>query len=430
MSDLYDRDMRANAGLQKLRFFPQAVVGGKGARLRTDDGRWLLDLSASWGAVSLGHGHPALVRAVTAAVAYPAGASVLSSATGPATVLAERLLALWPGAEDRRVWLGHSGSDAMEAAVRAARRATGRQGIIAFSGAYHGCTTGTIAVSGHQSLGGDRAAGLIQIRFPDASRGEDGAAILADLSRRLDAAPDSVAACLIEPIQADGGMVVPPPGFLSALAALCRRHGILVIADEVKVGLCRTGATHAHTAEGFAPDILVLGKGLGGGLPLSAVIGPAAVMDGATAFAMQTLHGNPVCAAAGLAVLEVMQHDRLAEQAAARGDQLKAALTRLKARHPIIASVRGRGLALGIELAHGPDRRPAAAETARLVWRAHDLGLVVYYVGTGSNVLELTPPLTLSSAEAEEAVAFLGQAFDDLAEGRIPDDAAAGFAGW
>ena len=225
-------------------------------------------------------------------------------------------------------------------------------------------------------------------------------------------------------------MVVPPAGFLSALAALCRSHGILVIADEVKVGLCRTGATHAHTAEGFTPDILVLGKGLGGGLPLSAVIGTAGVMDGATAFAMQTLHGNPVCAAAGLAVLEVMQHDRLAERAAERGDQLKAALSRLKTRHPIIASVRGRGLALGVELAHGPDRRPAAAEAARLVWRAHDLGLVVYYVGTGSNVLELTPPLTLSSAEAEEAVAILGQAFDDLAAGRIPDDAAAGFAGW
>lgn len=430
MADLYDRDRRANAGLQKLRFFPQAVVGGQGARLRTDDGRWLLDLSASWGTVSLGHGHPALIRAVTAAIADPAGASVLSSATGPATDLAERLLALWPGLGDRRVWLGHSGSDAMETAVRAARRATGRQGIIAFSGAYHGCTTGTIAVSGHQALGGDRAAGLIQIAFPDASRGEDGAAILSDLARRLDAVPDSVAACLIEPIQADGGMVVPPPGFLAALATLCRRHGIMVIADEVKVGLCRTGALHAHAAEEFAPDILVLGKGLGGGLPLSAVIGPADVMDGATAFAMQTLHGNPVCAAAGLAVLEVMHEDRLDERAAERGAELKAGLSRLKTRHPIIASVRGRGLALGIELAHEPDRRPAASDTARLVWRAHELGLVVYYVGTGSNVLELTPPLTLTAAEAEEAVALLGQAFDDLADGRIPEDAAAGFAGW
>ena len=136
MSDLYARDTAAMSGLQKLRFFPQAVVGGKGALLRTEDGRELIDLSAAWGAASLGYGHPALVAAVSAAVADPAGASVLSSANGPATALAERLIALFPSDQPQRVWLGHSGSDANEAALRAVRHATGRQGIISFAGGF------------------------------------------------------------------------------------------------------------------------------------------------------------------------------------------------------------------------------------------------------------------------------------------------------
>ncbi len=308
MSGLYARDAVSVAGLQKLRFFPQAVVGGKGAVLRADDGRALIDLSATWGAASLGYGHPALVAAVSAAVADPAGASVLSAANAPATALAERLIALFPSEQPQRVWLGHSGSDANETAIRAVRRATRRQGIIGFAGAYHGCTLGTMAVSSHPTLASDKAAGLIQLPYPGADpHGPDADGILALLERNLaEVGPDTIAACIFEPILSDGGLVVPPAGFLAGLDALCRQHGILTICDEVKVGLGRTGRMHAFEHEGFRPDILVLGKGLGGGLPLSAVIGPQWVMDCATSFAMQTLHGNPVCAAAGLAVLDTI----------------------------------------------------------------------------------------------------------------------------
>lgn len=433
MNGLYARDTAAIAGLQKLRFFPQAVVGGKGAVLRTDDGRALIDLSAAWGAASLGYGHPALVAAVSAAVADPAGASVLSSANGPAMALAERLIALFPADQPQKVWLGHSGSDANEAAIRAVRRATGRQGIIGFAGAYHGCTIGTMAVSGHPTLASDKAPGLIQLPYPGADpRGPDADTVLAQLERHLDeAGPDTIAACIFEPILSDGGLVVPPPGFLARLDALCRSHGILTICDEVKVGLGRTGHLHAFQHEGFRPDILVLGKGLGGGLPLSAVIGPQWVMDCATAFAMQTLHGNPVCAAAGLSVLDALATEALPAEAARKGQILMAGLQDLSRRHPCIAAVRGRGLAIGVEIrgAETPLQSDATA-TAALMFHAYARGLVVYCVGPSSNVLELTPPLTITVHEIRQALNLLDSVLLDLEAGRIDGRASAEFAGW
>jgi 4-aminobutyrate aminotransferase len=433
VSGLYRRDAASVAGLQKLRFFPQAVVGGTGALLRTDDGRVLIDLSAAWGAASLGYGHPALVEAVSAAVADPAGASVLSAANAPATALAERLIALFPSDQPQRVWLGHSGSDANEAAIRAARRATGRQGIIGFAGAYHGCTIGTMAVSGHPTLASDKAAGLIQLPYPGANPlGPDAETILALLGRQLaEVGPDKIAACIFEPILSDGGLVVPPAGFLAELDALCRRFGILTICDEVKVGLGRTGRMHAFENEGFRPDILVLGKGLGGGLPLSAMIGPQWVMDCATAFAMQTLHGNPVCAAAGLAVLDTIVAESLPEEAARKGQILMAGLQDLALRHPCIRAIRGRGLAIGVEISGAETSLPTdAAATAALMFRAQELGLVVYCVGPFSNVLELTPPLTITDHDIERALFLLDEVILDLEAGRIDDTASAEFAGW
>ena len=433
VSGLYARDVASVAGLQKLRFFPQAVVGGKGAVLRSDDGRALIDLSAAWGAASLGYGHPALVAAVSAAVADPAGASVLSAANAPATALAERLIASFPSDQPQKVWLGHSGSDANEAAIRAVRRATGRQGIIGFVGAYHGCTLGTMAVSGHPTLASEKAAGLIQLPYPGANPLDpDPDTILVLLEHHLaEVGPDTIAACIFEPILSDGGLVVPPAGFLAGLDALCRRHGILTICDEVKVGLGRTGCLHAFEHEGFRPDILVLGKGLGGGLPLSAVIGPQWVMDCATAFAMQTLHGNPVCAAAGLAVLDTLAVEALPAEAARKGKTLMTGLEDLALRHPCIRAIRGRGLAIGVEISGAETALPnGAAATAALMFHAHELGLVVYCVGPSSDVLELTPPLTITDHEIERALFLLDEVLRDLEAGQIDHTAYAAFAGW
>ncbi len=436
MTPLYDRDQAAIANLQKLRFFPLATTGGRGAKLTEENGRELIDLSGAWGAASLGYGHPALVEAISRAAANPAGASVLSAANGPATALAEKLLAAFPGAGGDKVWFGHSGSDANEAVFRAVTKATGRSGVIAFVGAYHGCTTGSMAFSGHSvQAGAAKADGLLLLPYPDPYRPyrEDptGGAILTELRQHLELAPEQFAAAFIEPIQSDGGLIVPPAGFFRAFAEICREYGVIVVCDEVKVGLGRSGRLHCFEHEDFVPDILTIGKGLGGGLPLSAAIGPAKVLDCANAFAMQTLHGNPISAAAGLAVLETIEREGLAQEAERKGQRLRQGLQRLAEHHPLIGDVRGRGLACGVELiTDRQGRTPASRETAKLVYRAYELGLVVYYVGMNSNVLEMTPPLTITDQDIDTALEILEQAFDDVTAGRVADTVLADFAGW
>lgn len=437
-NSLYARDAAVMAGLQKLRFFPLALVGGRGSYVIDESGRSLLDLSAAWGSASVGYGHPAVVEAVTRAVTNPAGASTLSAANLPAVTLAEKILGTLPGMGRHKVWLGHSGSDANEAAFRAVTAATGRPRILAFIGAYHGGSAGSMAISGHtvQSHAA-RAPGLTLIPYPNAYRpymdDPTGAKVI-ELVEHLFATtcpPGEVAALWIEPIQSDGGLIVPPPGFMQRLCNLCRKHGILIVSDEVKVGLARTGRMHAFAHEEIAPDIICLGKGLGGGLPLSAMVGPAEVLDFATAFAMQTLHGNPVSAAAGAAVLDTICRERLVANAGEVGAHLKAGLEGLMTSRPEIGSVRGRGLAIGVELVEDrATKAPAKALVAKTVYRAFELGLVVYYVGLNSNVLELTPPLVLTRAEADAAVAILGQAIADAASGKVNDAAVKAFAGW
>jgi 4-aminobutyrate aminotransferase len=435
---LYERDQKALSKMSFLRFFPQAVIGGDGVWLFGDDGRRLLDFSASWGATALGHSHPAVREAVDRALSSQAGASHLSSANLPAVELAERLLAIVPDRARGRVWLGHSGSDANETVARAVVAATGRPRIISFKGAYHGGTSGSMAISGHPAQQGvPKAAGLTLIHYPNAYRdgGAEaaGAAALAELEALFagPVPPNEVAALFLEPIQSDGGMVVPPDGYFRAVEALCRKHGILLVTDEVKVGLGRSGRLHAYEHLGIEPDIVVFGKGLGGGLPVSAAIGPEAVMNHAAAFSFQTVHGNPVSAAAGCAVLDTIERDQLARYAAGVGGHLMAQLERLRQRHPVIGDVRGRGLAIGVELvAGGAGKVPAKAEAALTAYRAFELGLVLYYVGVNSNVLEFTPPLTLTNAEADIGVELLDQALTDVAAGRVDRTAVTAFAGW
>ncbi|WLS04071.1 aspartate aminotransferase family protein [Shinella oryzae] len=437
MSGLYARERQSVSSMAHLRFFPQAVVGGSGAYLTADDGRRLLDFAASWGAASLGHAHPAVRAAVDRALSDQAGASYLSSANEACVLLAEKLLSLVPGRARGRVWFGHSGSDANETVARMVAAATGRPRILAFDGAYHGGTVGSMAVSGHPAQQGTRAAGLTLVPYPNSYAAGTPQAVseaaLAHLDRLFETeiAPGEVAAFFIEPIQSDGGMLVPPDGFFKAVEERCRRHGILIVSDEVKVGLGRSGRFNAFDHSGIEPDIVVFGKGLGGGLPISAVVGPEAIMNHAVAFSLQTVHGNPVCAAAALAVLETIEHDRLAENAASIGRVLRDGLNALARRHALIGDVRGHGLALGVELVGDrAGRTPATRETALTVYRAFQLGLVLYYVGVRSNVLEFTPPLTLTESEAREGLAILDQALADVAAGRVDETLLADFAGW
>ena len=316
--------------------------------------------------------------------------------------------------------------------------ATGRFRVISFVGAYHGGTSGSMSISGHSSQATTpKLPGTLFLPYPNPYRpflgDPSGAAVLELLDFHLstDCPPEEVAAVFIEPVMSDGGLIVPPPGFLKAIEDRLRPYGVLIVCDEVKVGLGRSGKWHCYQHEEILPDIITLGKGLGGGLPLSAVVGPAETLDVEQAFAMETTCGNPVSASAGLAVLRMIQADNLADHAAQMGRLLLDGLRDLAGRYALVGDVRGRGLVLGVELVKDRNtREPAAQETAKVAYRAYELGLIVYYVGLNSNVLELTPPLILNRKEAEDGLGILGQAIADVEQGLVPDEKIQDFKGW
>ena len=433
---LSQRDTAAIAEIQKLRFNPLAARGGKGSYLTSEDGRRILDLSASATAASLGYAHPAVTEAVTKALTDMAGASLLMYPNEPAAALAEALLQVTPGSGERRVWFGHSGSDANDAAARVVEAATGRPRFISFIGSYHGGVAGSMAISGHTAMTHTLPRpGLVLLPYPDPYRPRFSADDVLDmLDYQFDTTcpPEQVAAVFIEPVMSDGGLIVPPAGFLKALEERCRQHGILTVLDEVKVGCGRSGLFHAFSHEGLTPDLVVLGKGIGGGLPLSAVIGPAEVLDHRPAFAIQTTGGNPVCTAAGLAVLRTILDEDLPAHAARMGERLVDGLRALGARHAMIGDVRGRGLAIGVDLVQDRESKAPVepATTAKVILRAYELGASFIYVGLAANVLEITPPLNLSDAECDEGLAIIDQALSDVAGGRVSDEAVQAYMNW
>jgi 4-aminobutyrate aminotransferase len=430
VSTLYARDEAAIAGIEKLRFFPLEVVSGHGSTLVTPDGRELLDLSATWTACGLGHGHPAVAEAVSRAVRTAPGAGGLSAVHPDSVGLAEDLLRLVPGSGERRVYLGHAGSDANDVALRACRHATGRRTVVAFEHSYHGGVGVAMGVSGvHVDAGAPPDADVVFLPYPNPfrpTRSVDGdvADCLQLAEQHL--ASGSIACLIVEPILSDGGLVVPPDGFLARLHEVCRRHGVPMICDEVKMGLGRPGTLHAFEHDGVVPEIVTFGKVLGGGLPLSAAVGPAELLDEPPAAALLTTAGNPVCTAAGRAVLATIVGEHLAERAAEVGAALQEKLRALDSDR--IGDVRGRGLAIGVELVDPAtgDRDPRLA--AQVVYRAWELGAVVYYVG--GNVLEVTPPLVLTDAEANRAAEILGDAIADAAAGKVDEAEVARYAGW
>jgi len=437
--NLINRDEKVIAGIEKIRFFPAAPIGGDGCYIIEENGRRLLDFAGSWGAAGLGYSHPAITEAIKQASESMASVSLLSYASEPAISLAEELISILPADTPRKVWFGHSGSDANDMVVRLLEAATGRKRFITFYGAYHGGVSGSISVSGHSSQKySPTREGIVYLPYPNPYRSDLEENSPENILKKLDklfnttCPPKDVAALFIEPIQSDGGVIVPPSGFMKSLEKRCKEHGILIVVDEVKVGLGRTGLMHAFEHEGLNPDIVTFGKALGGGLPLSAVVGPAEIMDFAPAFSIMTTSGNPISVSAGRTVLKTIQNENLISNANTVGKSLQEGFRQLANKHELIGDVRGRGLAIGVELVKNrhKEKKAAKIETAKIVYRAYELGLVIFYVGMESNVLELTPPLIMNENESKLGLEILNQAFIDVSNGLVSDSTIEKYKGW
>jgi diaminobutyrate-2-oxoglutarate transaminase len=432
---------RESAARTYARHLPIVPVRARGAWITGADGRDYLDCLSGAGTLALGHNHPVVVAAIRAVLDSGAPLHVLDLATPVKDDFTSALLSVLPPelAADCRVhFAGPTGADAVEAAVKLARAATGRRGLFAFTGAYHGMTAGALALTGANAVREPALAGdpfLTRLPFPYPYRcpfglgGSLGEAASASYVRTLIEDPQSgasrPAAVVVEPVQGEGGVVPAPDGWLRSLRSLTREHGVPLIADEVQTGFGRTGAWFGVDHAGVVPDVMVLSKAVGGGLPLAVVVYRASLDRWAEGAHTGTFRGNQLAMAAGAATLRFIAAEGLADRAAVLGERLMGRLIGYQAQYPLVGQVRGRGLMIGIEIVDPtgePDALgalPAAPAVARRL-RAELLsrGVLAELGGRHGAVLRLLPPLTLGDDEAKHLLDVLGRALDVVAEDR------------
>lgn len=386
------------------------------------DGNLLIDLGSGIATTTVGNAHPEVAAEVARQAQLLTHTCFTNQPYEPYLTLCERLVELAPGDHEKRAALFSTGAESVENAVKYARAFTGRSGIVVFDHAFHGRTNMTMGMTAknnpYKKSFGPFPADVHRTPSPYALRWEGGAEAAADgamkqLELLVDAqvGSDTIACVVLEPIQGEGGFIVPPKGFLPRLADFCRERDILFIADEVQTGIARTGSLFACQDEGVVPDLMTLAKGLGGGMPISAVVGRADVMDSVHPGGIGgTYAGNPVACAAALKVLEIVERDGLCERARAIGARIESAMREAQAANPAIGEVRGRGAMMAIELVKEDGITPDAELTSSVVTYAEEHGVVVLSAGTFGNVIRFLPPLSISDDLLDEALSVVAEA--------------------
>jgi 4-aminobutyrate aminotransferase/(S)-3-amino-2-methylpropionate transaminase len=400
---------------------PIYAARAENAELWDEEGNRYLDFAAGIAVVNTGHSHPEIVAAVKQQLDAFSHTCVMVTPYASVVELAEKITDIAPIDDARAIFLS-TGAEAVENAIKIARVATGRPGVIAFSGGFHGRTNLCMGLTGkvvpYKKGFGPFTPEIYHAPFPAEYLGvsaEDSLAALDHLFKS-DIQPDRVAAIIIEPVQGEGGFYPVPEGFLAQLRELCDIHGILLILDEIQTGFARTGRMFAVEYAGVEPDIMTLAKGIAGGFPISAVVGKAEVMNAPEPGGLGgTYAASPLGCAAGLAVLDIIEKESLCERAVETGNRLVAGLRRLQAEYPeLIGDVRGLGAMVAMELISNGDVNQPNSELAKaLTVKAAEMGLILLSCGVRGNVIRILVPLTIKSKHLEEGLDILGQAFED-----------------
>lgn len=408
------------------RDYPLVVATAEGAIITDVDGNRFLDMNAGIAVASTGHCHPRVVAAIREQAARLIHMSGTDFYYENMVTLAEKLAALAPGGGARRVFFGNSGAEAIEAAMKLAKFHTGRDKFIAFFGAFHGRTQGALSLTGSKAVQrrgfGPLVPGVTHIPYANCYRcaygkqpescGVECARVIEDQLIKTILPADEVAAIVVEPVQGEGGYVVPPRKFFDELTAIARRHGILLIADEVQSGMGRTGRMFASEHFGFEPDILALAKGIASGLPLSAIVTRAEIMNWPPGAHASTFGGNPVAIQSALTTIELLEGELLAN-AREVGAHMLDAIRDWPRRFRCVGDTRGLGLMIGIELVKDKATKERAPELRNaVVQRMFEKGVLI--LGAGANSIRLCPPLVLTRQQADFALNALAEVLAEL----------------
>jgi 5-aminovalerate/4-aminobutyrate aminotransferase len=423
---------KTNASLMKRReaavprgvgqIHPIFADHAKNATVTDVEGREFIDFAGGIAVLNTGHLHPKVIAAVTAQLNKLTHTCFQVLAYEPYVELCEKINAKVPGDFAKKTLLVTTGSEAVENAVKIARAATGRAGVIAFTGAYHGRTMMTLGLTGKvvpYSAGmGLMPGGIFRALYPNELHGVSVDDSIASIERifKNDAEPRDIAAIIIEPVQGEGGFYVAPKEFMKRLRALCDQHGILLIADEVQTGAGRTGTFFAMEQMGVCADLTTFAKSIAGGFPLAGVCGKAEYMDAIAPGGLGgTYAGSPIACAAALAVMEVFEEEHLLDRCKAVGERLVTGLKAIQAKYPVIGEVRALGAMIAVELfVDGDSHKPNAAAVASVVAKARDKGLILLSCGTYGNVLRVLVPLTAPDEQLDKGLAIIEECFLEL----------------
>ncbi|MDE2038619.1 MAG: acetyl ornithine aminotransferase family protein [Elusimicrobia bacterium] len=398
-----------------IKEYPFVMAGGRGAMCEDADGNRYIDWMAGIAVSATGYNHPKLVAAIREAAGkflHICGTDFYYESMAE---LCQALARSAPGKEKHRVFLSNSGTEAVEGAVKLARKHTGRQYLIAFDGAFHGrsyaAVTLTASKTKYKAGFGPLLPGVLHLPYDDPYRGIDGLASVESLFESK-VSPEEVAAVVMEPIQGEGGYVLPRAEFIRGWRRLCDKHGILLVFDEVQCGVGRTGKMWAAEHYGVSPDVFVTAKGLGSGMPIGAIVAKESVMTWPQGSHGTTFGGNPVCCAAALATLELVESE-LAANARAMGERLLSGLYQLQKRHECIGDVRGLGLMIGVEFVKDrASKKPDGELVHALELEAFKRGLLL--LSCGKSVIRVAPPLVLDSYDVDTGLSILDESLTAL----------------
>ena len=414
------------------RAYPLVVESAKGSVMLDVDGNRFLDFTSGIAVTATGHCHPKVVKAIVAQAKKLIHMSGTDFYYSSEILLAEKLNQLVPGRENKKNNNTNSGTESTEAAMKLVRYQSRRPYYLAFLGAFHGRSMGALSLTASKAIHRRGFAplvpGVIHVPYPNPYRPPAGIAPeecdryslswIRDVAFRHLISPDEVAAIFVEPMQGEGGYIVPPKRFLKELSDLAREFGILVVADEIQTGMGRTGKMFASEHFNFDPEVMTLAKGLASGMPLGAMVAREALMNWEPGSHGNTFGGNPISCEAALATIDLLENG-LMQNAEKIGSYLLSQLRELQQAHRLLGDVRGMGLMIGVELVRDRETKAMAIpERGKIIQRAFEKGLLI--LGCGQNVIRLIPPLNLKRSEADEALAILDEVLTEVEAERTP----------